>query len=249
MLKDDNASQQKKLTQTSWPKITLRQTIPEGTVSGTIQDEQGKYNLYNLTNPVYRNQFSRLLHIVIPDLSSETISQVTNAVTEWISTMQHQNTASELAYRQLSPPYAIAHRPFVSVSELRLVKYITPQIFVKLEPYLTALPQTTTINVNAASAPVIASLSDGIALANAQAIVADREGRHGFKSSDEFLRHPALKLRNISANQITVTSEYFLVRSDVVLHDQPFTLLTLLKRYTEGNKPQVAILWQSRETL
>ncbi len=55
---------------------------------------------------------------------------------------------------------ARAKQGFVHVSELRLVKGVSADVYARLAPYVCALPRGTPINVNTASVPVLMTLSD-----------------------------------------------------------------------------------------
>ncbi len=50
------------------------------------------------------------------------------------------------------------------------------------------------------------------------------------------------------AQNTTVTSQYFLVTTDVTIDGQHLTLLTMLVRTEKEGKPVVTTLWQSRGT-
>lgn len=64
---------------------------------------------------------------------------------------------------------------------------VAPQTVAALEPYATVLPTRTTINLNTASAEVIYAAVDGISLADAQRLVAERDRQH-FRNLPEAAR-------------------------------------------------------------
>ena len=69
------------------------------------------------------------------------------------------NGAEDDAYRNLSPSYRTSGQPLASVSELRAVGGITPEIYSALAPFVTVWPKEgSALNVLTASATVLRSL-------------------------------------------------------------------------------------------
>lgn len=66
-----------------------------------------------------------------------------------------------------------------------LITDLDLESYQKLEPYITCLPASAQLNVNTASAMVLASLDSEFSLADAQQVVAAR-GEEGFASVDDF---------------------------------------------------------------
>lgn len=126
------------------------------TINSSIIDLQGLLNINNLSNPGYQAVFMRLLQNTTR-LDPIKAQAIVTAIVDWI-TVGLKNTSFDQYYLTLSPAYRSAHRPMVSISELRLVKGITPELLTILLPYLTALPTSTLVNVNTASTPVLISL-------------------------------------------------------------------------------------------
>ena len=138
-------------------------------ISSTIYDMQARFNINNLNNPEALAGFKRLLHAVKPDLTEEQIVEISQAIFYWL-TPQAQDGLLNKYYAELSVPYRAAGRLMQSVSELRLVKGMTPALFNALRPYITALPMATKINVQTADIPVLMSLGPEMTLATAKAI-------------------------------------------------------------------------------
>ena len=99
--------------------------------------------------------------------------EITEAVIDWMdSDPQYDEPtgsggAEEDYYSRLDPPITIANRPMLSVSELRLVKGVTPIIFEKLTPFIIVLnppdPQLNsadiTMNINAIPVELMMALN------------------------------------------------------------------------------------------
>src|SRR5579885_1274107 len=127
-------------------------------ISSTIYDMQARFNLNNLGNPESQADFKRLLQLVDPKINEQQAQQIVLAATDWITPGQQQNEYNKY-YMDRPLPYRAAHRPMASASELQLVKGMTPQLFSLLQPYVTALPVTTQVNLRTATPQVMAALA------------------------------------------------------------------------------------------
>lgn len=190
-------------------------------MSGYVLDEQSKFNLNDLVSNGQVNtnvvtQFSNLLsYINLPPSLAYNIAY-------YMASPQYQSDIVN-QYTMANPPSRPAGRPLVDLSELILVKGITPPIVNKLVQYVTAIPVTNYnyqnesnaesanipapqpqtfgfglfVNVNTASAEVIAAKS-GISLAVAQRMLSYRETQ-SFKSNNDVTTF--LTQNGIVANQ------------------------------------------------
>ena len=217
------------------------------TISGSLIDIQGRFNLNNLTDPLYHLIFSRLIQVVSPNIDQATSMEIVKAIVDWI-TPGLKETPFDAYYLKLNPPYHAAHNLMASVSELLLVKGITPDLFSKLEPYITALPVETQININNASIPVLMSLSPTVQLDTAKQIAALGK-RAPFSDPQKFLTLDIVKNNQIPPGTITVTSNYFLLTTNVTVDQQKMTINTLLNRVAKEKQTRVLTIWQSKGTL
>lgn len=213
-------------------------------ISSVISGMQGRFNLNSMDRGEMQAQFIRLAHLVMPKVSTSQLLEMTNTISDWIASTKQ---SSELAqyYLTLPIPYRPSHRPMVSVSELRLVKGVTPEIYAGLLPYVTALPGTTLLDVQTAEAPVLASFGPTLTLENGRMIEAMRKQKP-FTSTSVFTSLPLMANNQVKANNITVTSDYFLVETTVTVEKQRLVLYTLLERSQKDGKPAVNIIWQSK---
>ena len=209
-------------------------------VYGMITDQQGLFNINSLTSANNQVYLARLLSIVDPALNKDYINTVTEAVTEWLTS----SNADDI-YLKFKPPYRAAHQPMVSISELRLVAGVTPQIFQALKPYITALPTATNqINLNTAPAPILMMLNSELSYENAKLIIACRQ-----QNIDVNICAKKVGI-TLSSTLTTLTSNYFLVSASIKLGSQSLNSYSLL--YTTFNpqqQPIVQTLWQSYQTL
>lgn len=210
--------------------------VQGGSITGRLQDLQGLFNLNNLVNaaggvqPQFLQQFQRLL------LALNLDPQLAYAVADWESAGDQPlpGGAKDEYYSRLSPPYLTAERPMTSVSELLLVKGITPEAYLKLQPYVCALPTggvPTAVNLNTAPPPVLMSLAAGISADTAEA-VAQARAQRPFRSIAEFTQ--LLPAQPALAVPTTLTSSYFLLRTQVAIGSSHLTLYSLLYRAGGG---------------
>ncbi|MFK7861826.1 MAG: type II secretion system minor pseudopilin GspK [Granulosicoccus sp.] len=160
-----------------WAQTIPPVPIDNASIQGCIVDMQGRFNLNNLVNadgvvqPAYVQQFRRLLAEVNIDQTKA------DAVVDWIDSdinFTNPDGAEDDYYTGLDVGYLAANAPFVSVTELQLVKGFSSAIeeeaenFELLLPHIAALPTAngpTPMNVNTAPPEVLASLSEPVKFA------------------------------------------------------------------------------------
>lgn len=121
-----------------------------------------------------------------------------------------------LAQQQL-PPVTMTDMVAVELSDLsrlRLIPGLSGQHVRQLEPLVALLPSHALLNINTASAPVLASL--GIPLSVAQQLVARRPAE-GYPSVQDFLQDPLLSRMALSAHGLALHSDWFRVTVHVTL--------------------------------
>jgi general secretion pathway protein K len=222
--------------------------IEGGSISGQIIDLQGRFNLNNLYLKDRRDAqavnrynvqvkyFERLLAIL------GIKANVTQAITDWMdqdSDISFPDGAEDQTYEQKSQPYRTSNQPMSSPSELMLVEGISVEIYEKLKPFVCALPENTSININTAPAEIIAALSSQIDLEKATEIIDDRT--EVFDTNKEFIdtskTHAADK--NKYELEITpligVSSQYFQVQAQVQMGNVTHNLQSNLKRNADSS--------------
>jgi general secretion pathway protein K len=110
-----------------------------------------------------------------------------------------------------------------------------------LEPYLTVLPQRTTINLNTASAIVIYASIPDIDLAAAQKLVNGRD-QAPLQNLDEAAKQLGVPVGNLPAADVSVFSSYFEVQGRLRLGDWTIEETSLVQRTGQD----VKALWRRR---
>jgi len=148
-----------------WAKSMAALPIDEGagTVAGRTADMPGRFNLNNLvfsdgtTNETAVKQLERMLSMLEIEPTWAT------AMADWIdSDVQpgFPDGAEDSVYTGLDPPHLAANMPITRTSELMVLPEFGADRFRRLQPYITALPVGTKLNVCTAPGIVLDSLSE-----------------------------------------------------------------------------------------
>lgn len=245
----DQLINNEKTKQKDKPTDKLPMRSPVNTIGGmkiysTIYDAQSRLNVNMLADKQTQDMFGRLIRITAPGTNAAVITQITQGVVDWI-TYGIVNSPFDQYYAKLKPPYHAAHQPMTSVSELRLVRGMTPALYAKIAPYITALPEKTGININTASLPLLMSLSDNVSLETAKVIDELRRA----SPITSLANFNVVKNNSIDQNSLATSSVFFMVITHVIAGEQDTLIYTLLKRVTRDGQPAVIIIWQTKGTV
>ena len=226
-----------------WARPIAGIPVERAIVAGDITDEQGKFNLNNLVTA--SNQRSepdiKLLRqlLVQLDLSPE----LADAVVDWIDRDDDLTSAAGAEsgyYLGLARPYRAANAPILQVDELYRVRGFDAKVVARLRPYVTAIPERTTINVNTASDAVVAA-AFGVPREKAIALLAGRNERPFGDKGAFTARATAAGL--IAVNDFDVKSGWFFVRIVVAQDDVQVATESLVKREA-APRGTTAIIWR-----
>ena len=162
--------------------------------------------------------------------------ELAQAIVDWVDPDPDPlfpDGAEDSDYTVLNPPYLAGNQPFMSVSELRLVKGVDREAYNKLVPLVCALPPGTALNVNTAPAAALAALSDGVELADMERLLEDRPAK-GYENVDEFLSATKMTLNAELKALLGVSSQYFLLRADAQVGDGHSILYSVIFRDDQG---------------
>jgi len=224
----------------NWAKIDSSLEIDKGSILIQVEDQQGRFNLNNLLDKKGRlskqdiETFRRLLAVLELD------TELVQPVLDWIDAdinISLPTGAEDQEYLALKPAYRTANAPFVSVSELLLVKGFTRSVYDKLAPYLSALPNRVEINVNTVSATLLAALLKST-LIDADTIIKNRP-RLGYQDIAEFRGEQALTGKKVAG--VGVSSQFFKTRVIVGLGRYNVSQTSLIVRDNKGTSPPMVI--------
>jgi general secretion pathway protein K len=225
----------------AWAKPIAALPVERALVSGSITDEQGKFNLNNLVRDNARSQpdfaaFQRLL------ASLGLAPELAEAVLDWIdadSDLAGANGAETQYYLALRKPYRAANAAMMQVEELYQVRGFDAATVAKLRPYVSALPGNTPVNVNTApNAVLLALLPDLDERIQAQSKVRDAKPLRG---KDDIKRWAGRALTAAEEERLDVASGYFYVRVQVAQDDVELSTDALVAR---GAQARPTLLWR-----
>jgi general secretion pathway protein K len=242
-----------------WAQTPAPYPLDEGGwMVGCLRDLQGRFNLNALaqsaapaegeqpgTAPRFtpaQAQFIRLLQTFEePQLGEQEAIALTRAVTDWLDRDIEPTPegAEDDYYFGLTPGYRTANRPMASVSELRAVANITPEIYRALEPLVTVWPQQPEpLNIHTASAAVLRSINADedltpLGAAEGQSLVEQRQSA-GFADIEDFLDSPVFAGKQEQMQQVRSllgeSTGYFLLSAEVEVADRRMRLYSVLQR-------------------
>ena len=218
--------------------------IANGSIEGRIEDAQARFNLNALArdDPAGIVERTRLARLFASKGVSPTLL---GAIADWVDvdSTPRADGAEDDVYAQSSPPSLAANAPLIRTAEITAVRGVNARTFAAVAPFVIALPATTALNVNTATAETLsAALPDlrGDALAG---LLAER-ARAPFTSLADFrLRLP----RGVAfADEATfsVSSSYFIVTVNSRQGDAVAQARALLKR---DGRDYPTVVWQTLE--
>ena len=146
--------------------------------------------------------------------------------------------AEDSDYLTLTPSYLAANRPFVSVSELRLIKGMDCEAYEQLAPLVCALPPGTPLNVNTAPIPVLAALSEAGDTGEIKRLREEsahqNEVAKPYETVDEFLSAAKLTVDAPTKALLSVDSQYFSLRAEARVGDGRAMLYSTVYRDENG---------------
>ena len=167
---------------------------------------------------------------------------LTEAISDFIDpdTNRRRDGAEANEYRYADFPYLPANRALASVSELRSVRGMTPEIYEALAPLVTVWPERNTrLNILTAPLPVLRTLNADdqwapLPVSDAERWVESRrEG--GIAQVADLLGDPILAGRPSAELEslLDIRSDWFLLDASVELLDRQRHLFTVLHRETD----------------
>lgn len=204
--------------------------LPDVFLAGQITDLQSRLNLANLAatrsddEPAY-TEFERLFEqLGLPPAELATLTAALRAASD--ARPEARGNPAPLM------PTRVEQLAWLGLSNASLRV---------LAPHVSLLPVTTPLNLNTASAELIAAVAPGLGLADAQRLVAERERSHLRSVADAAQR---LQLRDNPFNdtRFSVNSRFFEVRGRLRIESQVIEERSLVRR----DGIDVKVVWRER---
>jgi len=210
--------------------------LPGGYISGKIEDEQGKINVNNLVAGAEPDVLTRTRLETLFALREHDPTLV-QAIIDWMDPDVEAippNGAEDDYYTGLEYPYLTANQPMQHISELRLIKGITQEIYEDISPFLTALPSNTAVNVNTAKADVLAAIVPDLGIEAAKNIIKERD-EEAFDNVQAFISHPLLQGITVNPQALSTESSFFTLSSEIKVGNSFIKNKSLMNRVSNSN--------------
>lgn len=241
-----------------WAENVAPYALDEGGwLLGGLKDLQGRFNLNSLGGgkpragdgnqqkfTAWQLQFIRLLQ-ALPEVevSQQEATAITEAVIDWLDEDGEvlDSGAEDGSYYDRTPSYRAANGRMHSVSELRSIANVTPEIFLALAPVVTVWGEDYSINIHTAPVAVLRSINANdvqAPLSESEGETLEQErGEDGFADLQELLDSPVLKDLKLEAvrENLGETSNFFLFQGEVEVADRVTQMYSVLQRDDQGN--------------
>ena len=202
-------------------------------LSGSMVDAQSKLNVFNLIEAGERSEADFLVFKKLFDHFNLPITELENFVV---------NLKAALIANSLGTTTLMPQR----VRQLTWLG-LRPQTLDKLTPYITLLPERTTVNINTAPAEVIYASVPSLELADAKLTVTTRERAHFQNLTDAERAVTALKDKLIGKDmQYSVATRFFEITGRIRLEQTVVEEQSLVQRDLSNN---VKTLWRERSVV
>jgi general secretion pathway protein K len=222
--------------------------VDGGEIIGQVDDMQGRFNLNSLikweqtknqyvSDPAAIERFKRLLDILKLE------DKWAGVIADWIDAdidAGFPDGAEDPTYTGLQPAYRTANMPITRTSELLALAGFGLERYQKLEPYITALPMGTPINLCTAPPPVLDSLTaKQRQYTMAVQSTAQTRKQRCFPTLQDLQAQldPNEKTELIDGKVVSQTSSYFRTTVWVTIGTTQLTLYSLLYRQNNLVRP------------
>lgn len=227
-----------------WDKPVVTEVVPGVMLDAHLEDMQGRFNLNNLVRPDGTPDpgavaaFTNLLALVGLE------PKWTGLIVDWIDydiVPQNPDGAEDSVYMGQTPPYRTANRYITSPSELLALPGFGRDRYLALAPYVTALPNGTSLNVCTAPGVVLdAFLGSGhteFSAGNSQQLAQNRTSASGcFPTLANFqaAMGPNGAARSNTSYKFGQTTNYFQLTSFITMGNTEFSVYSLLYQDQTG---------------
>ena len=196
-----------------------------GVFEGRLEDEQGKFNLRNLINrqrpdAEQLQNFERLCRLI--------------GVDPTVSRRISQRVIASYPQNDLPARYPMLR----NLDDLSGLEGLDPLMLQRMQAYISVLPGPTWVNGNTARAEVLSAVVPQLSLAQAHALVAERDSGRWFINRGDFVNRLQLPQVAVETVQVGITSEWFRLQGQARREQRRVTIDALLHR-PETRQPEV----------
>ncbi len=224
------------------------EVVPGIVLEAYVEDVSGRFNLNSLVDA--NGEIDPIALGKLEDLMEQTgvETKFASVIADWIDkdTQPLQDGAEDSAYAAQDPPYRAANTVITSASELLAMPEFGRERYLRIAPFVTALPRDALINVCSASGVLLDALVGATYKQHGpepEALVKSRENgcfptKQAFQSQFSNQQDWQQKVDG----RVSETSNYFRLTSIVTIGSAEFALYSLLYRDTTN---QIHVLMRS----
>jgi general secretion pathway protein K len=218
--------------------------IANGSIEGRIEDAQGRLNLNNVVMDGTAGAAERM-RLAQLFAARGLDPKILDALGDWIDedSMVRANGAEDEWYSQRSRDALAANAPLLRTAELASVRGAGAEAWAALAADVAALPVGTALNINTASADVIAAAIPDLTGDKLATFIADR-ARKPFTTRAELSARLPRGVALPEASSFAFSSSYFLVSVRSRQGDAVAQARALLKR---DGRSWPSVVWQVLE--
>ena len=218
--------------------------IADGSIEGRIEDAQARLNLNNAAQDgkpgdAERARLSQLFAVKGVD------PRMLDAIADWIDDdgVARPNGAEDAWYSARSRGAVTSNAPLVRTAEIASMRGARPETWAALDASVAALPAGTLVNINTASADVLAAVLPDLAGEKLAAFIAER-ARKPFTTMAELRERMPRDTSVPEGSSFAFGSSYFLVTVRSHQGDSLAQARALLKR---DGRTWPTVVWQVLE--
>lgn len=237
ILSDDQRDSQVDDLAEDWAQPVPPLPIDGGSIEGSLEDMQGRFNVNNLLRPdgsideANTARFRQLLRLAGVD------ERFAGALADWLdadTVDTFPDGAEDGVYIGQSPPYRTANGPVTTASELLALPGFTLEDYARIRPHVAALPVGSRVNVCTATPLVLAALVEGgTDFGDADALARNRKDGC-FPRVDDLRATLGDEKYATLQNAVSENSNWFRLVSIVSIGTSQLTLYSLLERNSAG---------------
>ncbi|HEY7774833.1 MAG TPA: type II secretion system minor pseudopilin GspK [Marinagarivorans sp.] len=226
--------------------------------------------LFDCKFTVAQRRFIRFLQTLPMNdqpIGPEDATAIVQAIIDWLdpdNTVSGFGGAEQSYYSGLEVPVIVSNAPMTTISELSLIKGVTPEIYDKLLPYVIALPadgkDAAVLNVNTIpdvmfrmfnakdiNTPLDPEMGSQLARARNDRANFEYHAQGGYQNVNEFVTDAVSEIQVVvdanmfDSSQLDISTRYFIYSADVVIGDKTRHGKSLLKR----ENTNVTTLWRT----
>jgi general secretion pathway protein K len=245
--RDNDLQQQRDVDAKSdtWNSNDLAFALDEGQLQIRVTDLQSRFNLGNLrtesgaVDPVAVAQLRRLFNRigVEPDFAYR--------LADWIDADGQVGSrgAEDDVYLEGDKPMLAGNSALAQLGEINSLQQLEEQQYQNLREYLTTLPERTKLNVNTASAEVVAALGEQVS-ESATAALASRQAVKSYDNVAQALSESGLATANLESF-FTTASDYYQIEVIALYKKRSARLRSVIHRERSSGKTRVIYRTQS----